>query len=65
MTATPNSIQFDKDIEDDESSGLHHFIIYATKTKLYAFDPIARNIPFLIGDDFNNIGYIIVDNNEK
>lgn len=56
---------FDDDTADEESDGMFHFIIFSTKTKIYAFDPLKHTKPFVIGDGFENIGYIVVDNNIK
>ena len=55
-------ISADEDTADEENDdGLLHFIIYATKTKIYAFDPLMAAKPTLIGDNFVNIGYLAVD----
>lgn len=46
---------FDRETTMDEKGDKYHFIIYADKTRIYAWDPLLRTQIRIIGNNFKNI----------
>jgi len=42
-----------------------HFIVYADKTKIYAWDPVRRTKVRIIGTNFNNIKFLTTDSDDS
>jgi len=65
LSIRPEMMGFDRKTSTDEQHDTMHFIVYADRTRIYAWDPLRRTRVRIIGTNFNNIQFITTDSDDS